>query len=401
MKRLLFVVFMFLVGCRESLIGPNPVTVSSNEEKRYNLFKESVLNQRSGISFVWGCGENYYLKFNDRISSCEGHYGAGQAYHDVNKDGYQDILVSFHPDNNEVNLTWYINSGDNINFTKSSTGQYLNQSTSGINSHKLLKTDVNNDGMADFIALGVDETIPGNYTGNFTVLISKPNGKFDVNDIPNPNRYWFHNGAAGDINGDGNVDVITATFIWYGDGKGNFFRREDYNLSEYTPLVYEIIDINKDGWNDLILRGPFRETTIIYNNKGVIDKNSKIYYLPAVTYKAVMDIEIVDFDKDGDLDILELSHLGGNSNEANVSKITVFYNNQNYFVADEKILEESVDGNNLNNERDRFGWSVFKVDDIDRDGVDEIVAENYHDGNYNALKLIDGKWKKITINYGR
>jgi len=92
MKRLLFVVFMFLVGCRESLIGPNPVTVSSNEEKRYNLFKESVLNQRSGISFVWGCGENYYLKFNDRISSCEGHYGAGQAYHDVNKDGYQDIL---------------------------------------------------------------------------------------------------------------------------------------------------------------------------------------------------------------------------------------------------------------------------------------------------------------------
>lgn len=392
MKRLLFVIFIFLVGCRESLVGPTQMTVASNEANGYKLFKESILNQRSGISFTWGCGESYYLKFNDRITSCQGHYGNGQVYHDINKDGYQDILVSFHPYEADPNLTWYINTGDNINFV---AGQYFNQSTRGINSHKILKTDVNNDGIADFIALGVDERMQGNYTGNFTVLIGKRNGTFDVNDIPNPNRYWFHNGAAGDLNGDGNVDVITATFIWYGDGKGNFYRREDYDLSEYTPLVYEIIDMNKDGWNDLILRGPFRKTTIVYNDKGMLGNNNKTHTLPSVTYNAVMDIEVIDFDKDGDLDILELVH-----NEANASKIIVFYNNQNYFSADELILEESMDGNYVNNERDRFGWSVFKFDDMDHDGVDEIVAENYHDGNYNALKLINGKWKR-TVIYGR
>jgi len=191
MKRLLLTACVFLIGC-DALPTAPILKQSITESTNLKLFKESILNQKSGISFTWGCGEEYYSKFNDRITSCQGHYGAGQAYHDVNKDGHQDILVSFHPNDNQVNLVWYINSGDNINYTKSSNAQYFNQSTNGINSHKILKTDVNNDNIADFIALGVDERIPNNYTGNFTVLIGKPNGTFDVNDIPNPNRYWFH-----------------------------------------------------------------------------------------------------------------------------------------------------------------------------------------------------------------
>lgn len=399
MKRLLLTVCVFLIGC-DALPTATVSNQSTTEPTDLKLFKESILNQRSGTSFTWGYSEDYHPLFEERVTTRSGFYGGGQAYHDVNNDGFQDVLVSFHRDVNHTELRWYINSGDNKNY-KIPTRKYFNQSTSGIMSHKILETDVNNDNIADFIALGVDERIQGNYTGNFTVLIGKNDGTFDVNNIPNPNRYWFHNGAAGDINGDGNVDVITATFIWYGDGKGNFFKREDYNLSEYTPLVYEIIDMDKDGWNDIILRGPFMGTVIVYNDKGIINKNSKTYTLPSVTYKAVMDIEVTDFDKDGDLDIVELAHLGGDSPEAVVSKITVYYNNQMTFLPNEIILEESLDGNLMHGESDKYGWSVFKFDDVDRDGVDEIVAENYHDGNYNALKLIDGKWKKITINYGR
>lgn len=397
MKRLLPVLAILLTSCEDAIT--NPISMRSVDNS-YRLHKESILNQRSGISFTWGYGEEYHSVFSDRIGSHFGYYGGGHMYHDVNNDGHQDILVSFHPTDNQVNLIWYINSGDNINFTKSSTG-YFNQSTDGIDSHKILKTDVNNDNIADFIALGVDERIPNNYSGNFTVLIGKRDGTFDVNNIPNPNRYWFHNGAAGDINGDGNVDVITATFIWYGDGRGNFTKREDYNLGEYSPLVYEIIDMDKDGWNDIIVRGPFSGTTIVYNDRGVINGNSRTYKLSTVIYKSIMDIEIVDFDRDGDLDIVELAQRGGNSSEATVSKITVYYNHQMSFQPNEIVLEESVDGNRMHGDSDNYGWSVFKFDDMDKDGVDEIVAENYHDGNYNALKLIGGKWKKITINYGR
>jgi hypothetical protein len=338
-------------------------------------------------------------------------YGGGHIYHDVNGDGYQDILTVYfvspqHNNTAEPELVWLINKGDNLNFTKS-TSQF-NQSTQGIKAHKILKTDVNNDKIADFILLGVIEN-PGAYSGNFTVLIGKSNGTYDIKDIPNPKNYWFHNGACGDLNGDGFVDVITARFIWYGDGSGNFAKRENFTLDDYaySPLVYEILDINKDGWDDLILRGPKQNTTIVLNNKGTFDETNKTIILPKVEFQAVLDLEFTDFDKDGDIDVLELAQIGGNPADAPfdakycISKITIYYNNNLSFTANENLLSESLDGNWMYGDMDKYGWSLFKLDDIDGDGVDEILSESYQDGTYNALKKVGENWKKVTIKFGK
>jgi len=411
MKKIYFILLVFLVSCSKEDI-PVPLSVQQETQtlnsKKQKLYKESILNQKSGISFFNGYIESYIQVFDNNINR-KGYYGQGHAYHDVNEDGFQDILVSYHQEGNfsEGELMWYINTGDNFHF-KVSTKKMFNQSTFGYKSHKALKTDVNNDNIADFICLGVDERIQGNYTGNFTVLIGKPDGTYDVNDIPNPKRYWFHNGAAGDINGDGNVDVISATFIWYGDGKGNFTKREDFDLNYYTdsPLVYEIIDMNNDGYNDLILSGPFEPTKIVYSNRGIFDKNNTTYTLPKSTYKAVMDIEIKDFDGDGDYDIFEMNQLGGNSTNQNdytpnISQVILFKNDNNRFIMDETIFKESIDGGYKNGTNDRYGWTVFKFDDMDGDGIDEIVSESYQDGIYNGLKFINGMWKKTTFKFGK
>lgn len=48
-----------------------------------------------------------------------------------------------------------------------------------------------------------------------------------------------------------------------------------------------------------------------------------------------------------------------------------------------------------------YGWTIFKIDDIDGDGVDDIVSESYQDGTYNGLKLIGGYWKKTTFKFGK
>jgi hypothetical protein len=388
--------------------------------KTYTLYKESYLNQRSGIVWYWHDNKNPefpYITIVDSWLNTPGGvnqwYGGGHIYGDVNKDGYQDIMVTYMSSVTKPELIWLINEGDNLHFKKST--QYFNGSTIGIKSHKILKTDVNNDGIADYIALGVDEAIQNAYTGNFTVLIGKQNGTFDINKIPNPNNYWFHNGAAGDLNGDGNVDVITASFIWWGDGKGNFektFNSHPTDMSGYygwttSPLVYEILDMDKDGWNDLILKGPTQNTTIVLNNKGTFNSSNQKIILPDVKYKAVQDFEITDFDKDGDLDILELSQLGGNpatetfDAKYSVSYITIYFNNNMTFTPDETTLSESLDGNYMHGTFDKYGWSLFKLDDIDGDGVDEIVSENYQEGTYNALKKVNGIWKKVTITFGK
>jgi len=273
----------------------------------------------------------------------------------------------------------------------------------------ILKTDLNNDDIVDFVALGVDERVLGDYSGNFTVLIGKSDGTFDVNNLDNSEKLWFHNGAAGDLNGDGFVDVIAATYLWWGDGSGNFTKGKSVDIHDigYTesPLVYEILDMNNDGFNDLILRGPFENTKIVLNNNGNFNSSNQIITLPSATYNSVMDIEIVDFDKDGDYDIIELAQLGGNTSNVfdpkyAVSNLLVYYNNNLNFQLNDKILNASIDGNYMHGEYDKYGWSVFKFDDIDNDGQDEIIAENYHDSNFNALKLIDGIWKKTTIKFG-
>jgi hypothetical protein len=383
----------------------------------YKLYKESVKNQRSGIFFQWqgNVGVNP-LYLPQKNSPGKSFFGGGEAYGDVNKDGYMDFLVSVHDDNDNSELRWFLNDGDNYNFKQTTT--MFNQSTKGLNAHKILKTDVNNDGIADYIALGVYEPLVGDYDGNFSVLIGKSNGTFDVNTIPNPTKYWFHNGAAGDLNGDGFVDVITATFIWLGDGKGNFIKSYSMDTKEHSycnsPLVYEIADMNGDGLNDILLSTgeDLDKTTIIFNNINKFDSTNRLVKLEKTNYLGTMDIELYDIDTDGDIDIIDLRMLGGAPDndpwnpKYSKTKLFVYLNNGGSFQYVPDYIQNSEDGNYLNgNEtvgigyQDRIGWGRIKFDDIDGDGIDDIIPENAHDGKFNGLKKINGVWKQHIFSF--
>lgn len=390
---------------KDTTIFVNPPAGATQTSNTFTLHKESYLNQRSGNFFSWSNEFDPYNPIMDnRERTTQGDYDNGHAYDDVNKDGFVDILAKYQPNSGTYKLAWFINSGDNFHFT--STTEYFNQSTEGLRAYKILKTDVNNDNIADYVVLGIVEKP---YGGNFTVLIGTSDGKFNIKNIPNPSNYWFYNGAAGDLNGDGFVDVITSTFIWYGDGKGNFTKTIEMNNLPFVKdiLTYEILDMDKDGWNDLILRGPHdTRIAIIFNNKGTFDTNNKVVYLPKPEYTDVQDFEINDLDGDGDLDIIQLAFLGGHPEGSQdpyymQTKLTAYYNDNFTFTKDETLFIESKDGNFINGNKDFFGWTLFKFDDLDGDGVDEIVAENAHNGNYNALKKVNGVWKKVMITFGK
>jgi len=368
---------------------------------KYNLYKESVKNQRSGIFFQWQ--QNYgvnplYLPQTDEMSKA--WFGGGQNYGDINNDGFVDFIVAVHTPDVGVELKWFINEGDNYHFKKNTS--MFNQSTKGLNAHKIVKTDVNNDAIADYIAFGVDERVKGDYNGNFSVLIGKSNGTFDVNTIPNPTKYWFHNGAAGDLNKDGFVDVISATFIWFGDGNGNFTKVSSLNDYCQSILVYEILDMNADGLNDIILSGPHDLTTIVYNNNGVFNNSNRVVKLEKVDYDVINDVELYDIDSDGDFDIIENRQMEAESK----SKLFVHLNNGSSFKYVSNYIQNSNDGAWLNGNQnvgvgyqDKYGWDTFKFDDIDGDGIDDIIPENYHDGKFNGLKKINGVWTPHIFSF--
>lgn len=365
------------------------------------LYKESYLNQTSNISFWWYSGWGY----GNNVGETNGSFSAGHSYHDVNGDGFMDILATHYDLSNKSTVNWYLNDGTNSNFKKSTN--YINGTTIGLSSHKILKTDVNNDSLADFILLGVDETQQNNYGGNFTTLIQEKNGTFNIVRVNQEMTLWYHNGAAGDLNGDGFVDVITSKYIWWGDGTGNFINSK-IDINDYYAkdvLVYEIIDINKDGWNDLILgTAPIRNpSTIILNKNGKFDSSNTKILLPTDMNTGIQDVEIYDIDSDGDFDIIENRILDDKT------KLHTYINNSLNFTLIPNYIQDSEDGGFINGSVDKHGWDSFKFDDLDKDGKDEIVIENFHDGYnptsgnlmYNCLKKVDRKWKKVMITFGK
>ena len=89
--------------------------------------------------------------------------------------------------------------------------------------------------------------------------------------------------------------------ICLNDGKGNFEKIKNFGDAKNQTIEIEIIDINKDGFFDLVT-AERKSKNNIYLNDGKQNFDKAIEF--GNEADETRSIEIADFDKDGFLDIL-------------------------------------------------------------------------------------------------
>lgn len=396
---LILILTLLTISCsKEELEGDynrptNPISQT--------IYKTSVQNHE------WNSG--WYSLINDVFPI---EFFSAYEYFDYDLDGDLDIFLrnDFHSGNatNTVN-TLHVLLNDNGNWTeKENVVDY--QTEKGY--RKISTVDIDNDGDLDMIGFIAEDPYPGNgnrHMGGLDIFRFN-NGIFYYEEIipyQEGNGIWFHSGASADVNNDGWVDIIAGEgLVILNNGNGTF--QTPYLLTENDPMGWfsqEIIDINNDGYNDLIVGKAHDGGTWYFPMGGteeLFGKTQWVYWgTPGYPYfdmespyilptnydfygtndlynlglSSTMDISIVDFNRDGDLDIFCLSHSNieppfGDGTNAQLNVIEYYENNgDNTFTNKNDIFKNNE--NELPNSKTNY-WKVW---DFNGDGNLQIALE--------------------------
>jgi hypothetical protein len=309
--------------------------------------------------------------------------------------GWNILAVSFLDINGDGNDDIYYNSsfGQNVRTRGKififKNGDYILDSTytttSLIHPRKSIVGDFNNDKMPDiFVAAHGDDRPP--FAGEYTqMLLSNSNKKYNLVEFKERESF-YHGACSGDIDKDGDLDIFVLgkpdSYFLINDGKGNFtyaLTKIDKNtlIDQYTC---ELVDIDKDGNLDLIMGGhEFMNdnTTRIYWG----DASGKYFNktdLPAVVnLGTITDFDIYDLNNDGKNEVI-VTRTGGRPNDFNEYFYSGWYI-QVLSISDRKPMDETlafIEGNtyaqSIRNNQDWIAWLRFN--DYDKNGKMDLYS---------------------------
>lgn len=277
--------------------------------KPKQLFQD-ITNQ---INCNWSHQENNFIDFNTQylIPHMESTRGPKLAVGDVNKDGLDDFFAC--GANGQPGCLMIQKKEGKFN--KSDTAIF----NKNINSEEsdAVFFDANRDGFPDlYVVSGGNEYADGTPALSDKLYMNDGKGHFtlSVGKIPSllTNKSCV---TAADVDNDGDIDLFVgglanakkygvpqSSFLLLNDGKGQFTQAAENVISlKETGMVTSssFVDIDNDGWMDLVIAGEWMPVKLFLNNKGVFKEND----LPQST-GLWQTLYATDVNGDGFADIL-------------------------------------------------------------------------------------------------
>lgn len=291
---------------------------------------ESVLQKIAPI-FSFEHKENRYIDFdNERLlSSMSSNEGPALVIADINKDGKKDFFIG--GAKNQSGKLFISRSNGFIEIESPFSNEANAEDTDA------LFFDGDGDGDLDlYVCHGGKAFSPYSIALNDSYYINTNNSFVKASTSPTfPSTISSSIVAASDFDKDGDQDLFVGEryktnlygkpgsgYFLENDGAGNFTTRKDMVLNELgmiTDAVWK--DINNDGWDDLIVLGEWMPIKLFINKKGTLHDQSEAYGV-AKTSGLWTSLEVVDIDKDGDLDILA-GNIGENAFYENEMKMFI------------------------------------------------------------------------------
>lgn len=247
--------------------------------------------------------------------------------------------------------------------------------------------DVTGDGSEDMLIAEF-----GYYTGALSLYQgagdnSKMYKKNVLKNVPGAVRAYVR-----DMDADGHKDVVAlfgqgdeGISIFYNDGQGNFDEDRVLRFSPaYGSVYFELVDFNGDGFLDILYangdNGDYPPVLKDYHGIRIFENDGRnnfneVYFFPMF---GAFKSSAVDFDLDGDLDIIGISHFP--DFQSGQRQDLVYLENKGNYSFSAKHLDRNIPAR----------WITFDIADLDGDGFQDIVLgslgiyKKEADGNENS-----------------